>query len=140
MDAAQQAVLIQRELASTAPGSARPGLAGALIRLSATLSKGGAAHQALIAAREAVALYRALAAADPAAFRSELAASLNSLGNRLTALGRSARGPFGSGSELTVPSLRTPTLRSATVKVTIVNGPVLALLAAQKAISSRCLT
>ena len=86
--AAQEAVVIRRELAALRPDAFRPDLARSLNNLGNTLSELGQHEPALLAAQEAVDIRRELAALRPDVFRPDLAMSLNSLANRLSKLGQ----------------------------------------------------
>jgi tetratricopeptide (TPR) repeat protein len=75
--AAEEAVLIFRDLAAARPRKFTPGLADALYRLSYPLAAATRREEALTAAEEAVQMYRGLATTDPARYLPHLAASLN---------------------------------------------------------------
>ena len=88
LTAAEEAVVLGRELAAAHPKAFRPDLAGSLHKLALSLAGLGRREEALTAAEEAADVYRELAAARPEAFRPDLATSLNNLGADLADLGR----------------------------------------------------
>ncbi len=86
--AIEEAVALDRELATTRPDAFTSDLAQSLNNLSNCLADLGRREAALAAIEEAVGLRRALAAARPDAFVPELAISLNNLSGCLADLGR----------------------------------------------------
>jgi Tetratricopeptide repeat len=82
LPAAQQAVAIYRELASTDPGQYRPDLAQVLDHLGIVFRELGRPADALQATEEAVAIHRELAGTDADRYSAGLAVALENLGIR----------------------------------------------------------
>ncbi|MEQ8249262.1 MAG: tetratricopeptide repeat protein [Alphaproteobacteria bacterium] len=88
--AIEEAVKVNRGLASENPARFAPDLASSLNNLSVHLSAAGRHAEALAAIEEAVKVYRGLASANPARFAPDLAGSLNNLSGCLSDAGRNA--------------------------------------------------
>ncbi|MFJ3788823.1 tetratricopeptide repeat protein [Kitasatospora sp. NPDC090091] len=88
LEAAREAVAIDRRLTGIDPATHARGLARALMNLGNRLAENGKWEEALEPQREAVDTMRRLAASSPAAYESDLADALINLGLRLSELGR----------------------------------------------------
>jgi tetratricopeptide (TPR) repeat protein len=84
----EEAVNLNRELASSLPDAFRPDLASSLNNLSNRLGELGRLESALEASEEAVELYRELAASRPHSFQLDLGKAFNNLAVYLSAVGR----------------------------------------------------